>query len=203
MRRYLCIGLVFLLAVSLFSGCGGTLSNVNQSTVYVQKKGTVLSADIEELGKEYYKESELEDYIADQVEAYQKEHGDRVFMESFSVEEGVAKLMMKYVSYEDYQDFNDIELYSGNVVRAQADGYDFNTEFAAVSGNEKTKASKEEVLSADDCNVVVIRANIDVRVDGTILFVSDSNTIVTGKNTVSIIGEEPNEEAELTYIIYR
>ena len=45
MKRYLCMGLVFLLAVSLFAGCGGRL-NVDRSTVYVQKKGTVLSADV-------------------------------------------------------------------------------------------------------------------------------------------------------------
>ncbi len=203
MRRYLCIGLVFLLAVSLFHGCGSALSNVNQSTVYVQKKGTILSADIEELDKEYYNESELEDYITSQVDAYQKEHGERVFMESFSVEDGVAKLMMKYVSFEDYQAFNGIELYNGNVVKAQADGYDFDTEFASVSENEKTKVSKEDVLAEDDCNVVIIGANTDVKVDGTILFVSDSNTIVTGKNTVSVIGDEASEEAELTYIIYK
>lgn len=203
MKRYLCIGLVFLLAVSLFAGCGGRL-NVDRSTVYVQKKGTIQSADVIALDKDYYDEAELEEGIKNQVEEYCSEAGERVFVESFAVKDGVARLGMKFTSYEDYQSLLQIELYSDNIVKAQADGYEFDVPFFAVSDGEKTSVSLSDVLSEDDNKVVIIRANVDVKVDGTVLYVSGENTTVTGKDTVSIAGdEERSEEAELTYIVYK
>ena len=48
----------------------------------------------------------------------------------------------------------------------------------------------------------MIKANVDVKVDGTVLYVSKQDTKVTAKDTVSIMGEGANEEAALTYIIY-
>ncbi|MCM1257784.1 MAG: hypothetical protein NC307_08020 [Roseburia sp.] len=203
MKRYLCIGLVFLLAVSLFAGCGSRL-NVDRSTVYVQKKGTIQSVDVIELDKAYYDEAELEEGIKSQVEEYCKEAGEKAFVEDFSVKDKIAKLNMKFTSFEDYQSLIQIELYCGNIVKAQAQGYDFDVPFYAFTDGEKNLVSTGNVLSEDDNKVVIIRANVDVKVDGTILYVSGENTTVTGKDTVSIAGdEERSEEAELTYIVYK
>lgn len=203
MKRYLCMGLVFLLAVSLFAGCGGRL-NVDRSTVYVQKKGTVLSADVIQFDKAHYDETELEEGIKSQVEEYCSGAGDKVSMESFAVKDGVAKLNLKFDTFEDYRDFIQIELYSGNIVKARAEGYDFDAEFFSVSDGEKKSVSTEEVLEADDNKVVIIKANVDVKVDGTILYVSGENTSVKGKDTASISGdEERSEEADVTYIVYK
>lgn len=202
MKKYLSIVLVFLLTVSLFAGCGESF-NADKTTVFVQKKGTVLSMDVEKFDKEYYSETELVDYIKNQVENYRQEHGKTVSMEDITVKGDTAKLTMKYDSCGDYVSFNGIELYSGNVVKAQAEGYDFDTEFASVTDGEKSKAAQEDVLASDDYKVVAIKANMDVKVDGTILFVSDLNTEIKSKDTVSITGKEAHEEAELTYIIYK
>lgn len=203
MKRYLCMGLVFLLAVSLFAGCGGRL-NVERSTVYVQKKGTVLSADVIQFDKAHYDEAELEEGIKNQVEEYCGEAGETVSIESFAVKDGVARLNLKFDTFEDYRDFIQIELYSGNIVKARAEGYDFDAEFFSVSDGEKKSVSKEKVLEEDDNKVVIIKANLDVKVDGTILYVSGENTTVSKKDTASIIGdEERSEEADVTYIVYK
>lgn len=203
MKRYLCMGLVFLLAVSLFAGCGGRL-NVERSTVYVQKKGTVLSADVIQFDKAHYDEAELEEGIKNQVEEYCGEAGETVSIESFAVKDGVARLNLKFDTFEDYRDFIQIELYSGNIVKARAEGYDFDAEFFSVSDGEKKSVSKEEVLEEDDNKVVIIKANLDVKVDGTILYVSGENTTVSKKDTASITGdEERSEEADVTYIVYK
>lgn len=203
MKRYLCMGLVFLLAVSLFAGCGGRL-NVERSTVYVQKKGTVLSADVIQFDKAHYDEAELEEGIKNQVEEYCGEAGETVSIESFAVKDGVARLNLKFDTFEDYRDFIQIELYSGNIVKARAEGYDFDAEFFSVSDGEKKSVSKEKVLEEDDNKVVIIKANLDVKVDGTILYVSGENTTVSKKDTASITGdEERSEEADVTYIVYK
>lgn len=203
MKRTISIMMAVVFCTALFTGCGKKLK-VDTDTVHVSKKGIVTSADVEKFEKEYYDEAELEEYINQQVEEYTKENGKTLSVESYKVEEDKAKLNMKYDTCQVYSDFNGIELYSGTVVKAQAEGYDFDTDFIEVKEQKKAdKVSSTDVLKNDEHRVVVIKANIDVKVDGTILYVSDKDTEITSKNTVSIKGEGSNEEAALTYIIYK
>lgn len=203
MKRIICFGLMLVLCMGVFTGCAGKM-DVDTSTVFVDRKGHVVSVDVEKLDKDYYDVSELEDYITEHVTDYTAENGETVKKEAFEAEEGIAKLQMKYDSYEDYAKFNGIEMYVGTVVQAQADGYDFDVAFNSVSdGKMQESATQEDVLSHDDYKLVVIKANVNVQVNGTIFYVSKQNTEVTGKNTVSITGEEASEEAALTYIIYK
>ena len=88
---------------------------------------------------------------------------------------------------------------------AQAEGYDFDTEFYSVSENlkEQKAVDSKKVLEDDDNKIAIIKANVDVSVPGKILYVSKRDTKVTAEDTVSITGEGANEEAALTYIIYQ
>lgn len=197
---------MMILCIGLLSGCSHK-TDVDVSTVFIEKSGSVISVDTDVLDKDYYSAEELESYIKEQVEDYTAANGETVEMTSFDVEDNWARLKLEYDSYEDYAKFNGIELFVGTVVTAQAEGYDFDTEFYDVSadeeeGNAKT-LSKDEVLADDDSKVAVIRANVNVQVPGTILYVSASNVKTESKDTVSITGEGANEEAELTYIIYK
>ncbi len=191
-----------ILCMGLLSGCSKK-TDVDTSTVFIEKKGKITSVDVEALDKDYYDEAELESYITDHVNDYTSENGNTVEMASFTVTDQVAKLQMQYDSYEDYTAFNGIELYDGTVVEAEAAGYDFDTDFISASDEDTKKVSKDDVLADDNNKVVIIKANVDVKVDGTILYVSKENTKVTEKNKVSITGEGSAEEAALTYIIYK
>lgn len=52
--------------------------------------------------------------------------------------------------------------------------------------------------------MAIIKENINVTVDGTILYVSDACTTMVDKSTVSIEQPDGNEDAtQLTYIIYK
>lgn len=206
MKKMFITVLATLLCMGLLCGCGKK-TNVDTSTVFIDKKGKVTSVDVEDLDKEYYDADELESYITEHVADYTEENGDTVEKVSFQVEEGIAKLQMEYDSCEAYTGFNGIELFHGTVVSAQAEGYDFETEFYSVDGEAEDgrgeASTKEEVLADDDSKVAIIKANVDVQVPGEILFVSAQDTKVTGKNTVSITGEGTSEEAGLTYIVYQ
>lgn len=202
MKKIICVGFTMILCMGLLSGCSKK-TDVDTSTVFIEKKGKITSVDVEALDKDYYDEAELESYITDHVNDYTSENGNTVEMASFTVTDQVAKLQMQYDSYEDYTAFNGIELYDGTVVEAEAAGYDFDTEFISASDEDTKKVSKDDVLADDNNKVVIIKANVDVKVDGTILYVSKENTKVTEKNKVSITGEGSAEEAALTYIIYK
>lgn len=207
MKKITGAALVMILCIGILSGCSKK-TDVENSTIFIGKKGNIVSVDVESLDKEYYDAKELETYITEHVTEYTDKNGDTIEKASFRIEEGIAKLQMKYNSFEDYARFNGIELYTGTIVAARAAGYDFDTEFISVKkekeGESKAASpSKEEILAEDDNHVVIIKANIDVKVPGTVLYVSAKDTQVTGKDTVSITGEGAGEEAGLTYIIYK
>ena len=187
MRKACMAGIGVLIGISMLAGCGKSL-NADTDTVYVQKNGTVLTVDVETLDKDYYDETELKDYVTDAVSAYTEEHGkNTVKLEGLSVKDSTATLKMKYKTPEDYTGFNGIELYEGKVVNALAAGYDFNTDFVSVEDGKVTgTATKEEIYSGDDLKAVIIKANRDVKVDGTICYVSTENVKLTGADSVSI-----------------
>lgn len=203
MKKIISYGLFFIFCAAILSGCAGR-TDADSSTVFIDKKGKVISVDVEDLDKDYYDGEELESYIKELIESYTDKNGDTVSLSSFKVKDSVAKLKMEYDSYEEYAKFNGIEFFAGTVLGARAEGYDFDVDFYdAGDGEEKKKASKEDVLDDDDNKVVIIRANLNVQVPGKILYVSEQDTRLTGSSVVSITGEGANEEAALTYIIYQ
>ncbi len=187
MKKKAAIIFSVILLIGLAAGCGNKL-DVEESTVYVDKKGSVISVDVESFEKDYYDEAELKSYIEEEIENYTSENGKKsVHLEDVAVEDSTATLKLKYASAEDYAKFNGIELYTGTVVKAMAEGYDFNVDFAAVKDGAVTgSVTKDEVIGNDDYKVAIIKANTDVVVDGTIVYVSSENVSVTGENAVSI-----------------
>ena len=160
MKRLVCTVCSVLLCVGLLSGCGTSLEG-EESVVYVGKKGVIESLDVESLDQSYYDETELKSYVDAEVEDYTAEHGkNAVEVESLKVEDGVAKLKMKYKTPEDYTAFNGIELYQGKVVASLAAGYVYDGEFARVEeGKVVGAATKQDIYSEDDLKVAIIRAN--------------------------------------------
>lgn len=202
MKKIICM-CIMIFCIGLLSGCSKK-TDVDTSTVFVEKKGGIISVDVEHLDKEYYDIEELKEYITQHVEDYTEKNGNTVEETSFDVKDGIAKLTMEYDSYEDYTGFNGVELYCGTVVGAQADGYDFDTEFYRVEDAQKQESvDKANVIAEDDNKIVIIKANVDVKVPGTVLYVSAPDTDIRSKDVVSIVGEGANEEAQLTYIIYK
>lgn len=187
MKKFMCTILSVAMCAVLISGCGTSLEG-EESVVYVDKKGTVLSLDAEELDQDFYDETELKEFVDNAVQEYTDAYGkDTVKTEELTVENGIAKLKMKYKTPEDYTNFNGIELYEGKVVASLAAGYVYDGNFARVEdGKVVGAATKQEIYAQEDLKVVIIRANTNVKVDGQICFVSCENVKLTGTDSVSI-----------------
>ncbi len=187
MKKFECMMFGLFLCIGLLAGCGETVEG-ESNIVYVEKNGTVISLDVEELAEDYYDAEELESFVNDAVSEYTDEHGrSSVKVRELNVEEGAARLEMQYKTAEDYSAFNGIELYQGKVIDSLAAGYVFDGEFAKVAdGKVVGAATKQEIYTEEDLKVVIIRANTDVQVDGEICYVSCENVKLTGTNRVSI-----------------
>ena len=206
MKRAMRIIPVMLALCALLSGCGVSF-DAEENTVYIDKKGRVYSVDVETVSESYYDGNEMEEEIRATVADYNEENGkNAVKVLDLVIEDGVGRLKMQYASAEDYTKLIGTELYDGSIVKALAAGYNFDVDFYRVENGQITgSAGKQDVLNEDDLKVAVIRANLNVRIDGSIVFVSSGNVTLTGSDTVSIRDEEGvSEEAnDITYIVYK
>ncbi len=203
--KYACLACLVCLLAGMLAGCGKPLE-VERDTVYIQKKGTVVGAAISNLDKDYYDEDELKQYVDSKVGDYQKGHGeDSMEVDRFLVEEGVAKLYIKYASCKDYQDFNEVTLFSGTIPQALVEGFDFNAEFKEIKEGKLAGDVDKKAIMDMDAKVVVLSEKVDVKVDGTVRYVSSDNAKVSGKDTVSLQLPEDAEDGEdpsLVYVVY-
>lgn len=179
--------MVLALCISLLAGCG-SVPESEESGVYVQKNGSVVSVDVEDFTSDYYETEELESDIETAVAEYTEEHGrNTVKVEELSFLEGTAKLRMKYRTAADYGAMNGIEMYQGTVIDSLAAGYIYDGDFAKVEDGKVTgMATKQEIYAEQDLNVVIVRANMDISVDGEIRYVSCENVRLKDASHVSV-----------------
>ena len=193
------------MCAAVLTGCGGSL-DVEVSTIALQKNGKITETSIEDFSASYYDEDELAAYIEEAVDEYVEENGKgTVKVSSSLVEESEAYLTIKYDSSDTYADFTGEECFSGDLLEAQAAGYDFDTEFYAVSDGETAAetVSSETVLEDEELSVFIVRTNAAVQVPGTILYASADSSEITSSDTVSYVSDGENEdEMRLVYVIY-
>ena len=209
MKRKLYAALFIFAAAGMITACG-TSFKAEKSTVYVTKQGTVIGADIEDFNEDYYDEEELKNYITESVDNYVASNGDgSVELKSFqtvsSDENGItAQLYLNYTSYIDYALFNDITFFAGSVQQAQAEGYEFDQKFQSVEDGSLTgEAGADDFLSDEELKVVIIGEETNVKIDGTILYLSSSNAEPAGRDEAQVHYDIEDPQAQPVYIIYK
>ena len=163
MKKFGQIVLVFLLSVGMFTGCG-TSYKADESTVFVLKDGKIVSTDVENFDEKTYDKDGLKEYVKNEIDTYNEKNGKgSVSLKKLDTGEKKATLTIAYRTAEDYQKFNDMELYTGSVAEALAAGYSFDGSFASVK-NGKIKACESSAFLDDSSyKVVVIRGNTNVK----------------------------------------
>ena len=188
-----------ILAVILITGCLGGCSQfqAEHNAVKVKRDGSVQAAVIDTLDKSYYSEDELKQTIDDSVSAYnQSQEGDPIVVKKFNVTDGKAELYMNYAASRDYQDFNNVTFYAGDLQGAYNQKYEFPDEFQKVENGKVTgSVTRSDILSGLNYNVVICSEEMDIEVPGKILYVT-TDAVVTGKKTATSISEEREKAAE-------
>lgn len=186
MKKSLKIGLSLLLCATFLVGCGQSY-DAKESTVYITKKGKVVSTDVENFSSDYEK-GDLESYVDAAISAYNQENGaEAVIKKSLTVEEEIAKLTIEYLNSDVFTAFNGVKLFAGTVAEAKSKGYDFAVDFAKIEkGAFVSEVDASEITGQEELKVVVIQGNFNVQVPGNILYVSTKNVALIDKNTIAI-----------------
>lgn len=195
LKKVLITGLICMMA---FSGCKKAWKfDPDTNAIYVKKDKTIQEAAIGEFAETYYSEEELKTYVNESVTGYNESNGkDKITVSSISVKDNVAKVMMKYQTYEDYQNYNNAVLFVGSISDAIKEGYDFSVDFVDAETNEKVK--KDTVISDTELNVIVVSELNDyvINLASDMKYYSD-NAVANTKKEVKITKDT------LTYIVYK
>ncbi len=193
MFKRLSLVLAFVLCLSL-TACGGRVS-ADEDTLFVDKKGNITVVYVSAFDKEYYDKDELLSFVNETVSEYVSENGaGSVTVDGAEVEDGMARVTLKYAVPNDYAKFNEVELFSGKVLDALTEGYDIPSDIVKV--NAKAKDATDASYKA-----LIIGQQIDVKVKGTVMYASSNVTMVG--DTAKVEYDEYANNPELAYIIYK
>lgn len=190
--------LLTVMVFSLLTGC--SKFSPKETAVSVGKDGAVTAAVIDKLDQSYYDAEELKASVESSVADYNGDAGeDTITVEKLEIgEEGDVELFMKYASYKDYADFNNVDFYVGDITDGYNNGgYRFETGFYQVEKGEITgeEIQREEIFAGANHPMLVFSEDMAVEVPGKILYVS-SNVEVTGKKSARMAGSSQKSEDE-------
>lgn len=189
-------GIGIAAAVVLLTACGEKSFSVDTNTLYIKQDGTLTEASFELFDKEYYDEAELKTYVEAEVREYNyKNVKEAIAVDKVEVTDTVAAAYLTYQSVEDYIAFNESEMFSGTVKEAMDAGYDFETAFVSYD-KEETADILTVTSNAKENQVLILDASMDVRIDGTISYIS-TNVQKKDKKNVTLT------QGGLSYIIYK
>lgn len=189
-------------AVIFASGCGSL--KVDSNTIVIDRNGKITEGIAEDFSADYYSADELKAYIEKAVDTFETEYGKGIVKTSgFRADEKKAYMTVKYENQEAYENFTGNEIFAGTISEAEKEGYDFDVDFLKVKdGKTQKEAEKDEVLSDGSLNVLILHEITDIKVPGTIRYISSAGLEVTGEKTVAMKQGNDTAVAPPVYVIY-
>jgi len=184
--RFMALTLSFL----FLAGCSKAVPDEN--TISVDKKGKITCTIVEDFGKSFYDSQELQGEIEEEIRDYNKNFGtDHLFLESFEVEDGVAKLQLVFDEARYYSDYSGKEFFTGTVAEARSAGYSLEGVFLDEEGKDLFDAAQWEKY-----HIVILEEAVHVELPKEIQAFSAS--VVQEDKTTAAVQEET-----LVYIVYK
>ena len=186
--------LISAVCAMILGGCSMKYS-AEENAVYVNKNGEVVSAIVESFDKEYYDADELQDMLEQSVVEYNAENGkNSIEVDSFKLDNGVLKVIMNYLTWADYSNFNEVQFFAGELSDIQGKNYGKNISFISRDGSETVAFETIE----GDYRVVLVEEKIVVQTAGKIAYVSENMSVEGDK-----LARLKEDAAGIGYIIYK
>lgn len=203
-RLMLLIAAVVVVVIVVLVAKNSLSSKADVSTIVLNEDGTVTCEEVVEFDKSEYDKAGLKTYVKKTVDDYNSANSTAITVEKVKVSGDEAYTKIVYPTVAEYADFTKYAMYTGSMNAALNDGYTFMDSFVSVKDGQKADSVETiDVTSNKECNVLIIKENINVKVPGKILYVSDKNTTIVDDSTVAIAQTDGNNDAtQLTYIVY-
>lgn len=189
-----------LLCLFLLAGCTSSinLASEDAATLLIRRDGTIDELTIEDFDADYYTREALTSYVQKAVDDYnlahpvpetESEKGDKkapvyaVSLQDITVKDGQARMILSYLTAEDYSTFNETSLRfvpADDVVPALL------TEDTLTDA--KGNAANEDDAAAGGC-VLILNEAKRVRTEGKIGFISTNVTLTDERLAESADGQ--------------
>lgn len=185
MKKFaLCTMLLLLLLGA--AGCNKeerfiTADEVTTNTILAKANGILQVATVEDFDKSYYDLGELQDFIAQKIDAYNKKVGsEKIKVDDVSLKGGKAIMILTYTGMEQYASFNDVTAayFNGGITENPLDMPE-----TLVSVKDGSLASTQEVLQNGKYKILVMTEPYDIIVDGKIKYYSE-NAVLSEDKTI-------------------
>ena len=186
--------LLMCICAMLLCGCSMKFS-AEENALYVNKDGEIVSAIVESFDKEYYDAEELQGMLEQSIVEYNAENGkDSIELDSFKLDNGVLKVIMNYLTWADYSNFNEVQFFAGKLSDIQGKNYGKNLSFVSRDGSQTLTFGEIE----GEYYVILVEENIVVQTAGKIAYVSE-NVQVEGEKLARL----KEDATGIGYIIYK
>ena len=185
MKKFaLCTMLLLLLLGT--AGCNKeekmiTADEVTTDTILAKANGVLQVATVEDFDKSYYDLGELQDFIAQKIDAYNKEAGSvKIKIDDVSLKGGKAIMILTYSGMDQYASFNNITAayFNGGITENPLDMPE-----TLVSEKDGSLASTQEVLQNGKYKILVMTEPYNIIVDGKIKYYSE-NAVLSEDKTI-------------------
>ena len=202
MKRKTAMMLVLSLVCLSFAACGNKdrvdidEDAIEETTIGINRDGTVEFASVETFDKSYYNESELKSFAETSVSDYNTKVGakEAVSIDKVTVKDGKAYVALLFDTMEHFKDYNndgECKLYSWDEVKTKKF---VPEEFKGVI--DSNSVSTQAISVSDTEKVLVVQGDYRVKVLGKILYYSSGAIVgndeikVTSDHKTIIIYEE-------------
>lgn len=198
MKRFaFCILLLMLLFT--MGGCNDkdlpvTLDDVSNNTMLVKKNGTLQVAFVEAFDKEYYQLSELDEFVKQEVNAYNEKAGaEEIKIDNVLLRDGNAIVILTFSGMAHYSAFNNI---SAAFFSTSTKDVAIQLPDRYIEAKKQASVSREEAFKSGKNKALVLYEPYDVIVEGSIKYYSENLTLAD-KNKVE------GNEGDITVVIYK
>jgi hypothetical protein len=158
-----------------------TADEVTTNTILAKANGVLQVATVEDFDKSYYDLGELQDFIAQKIDAYNKEAGSaKIKVDDVSLKNGKAIMILTYSGMDQYASFNNVTAayFNGGITENPLDMPE-----TLVSEKDGSLASTQEVLQNGKYKILVMTEPYDIIVDGKIKYYSE-NAVLSEDKTI-------------------
>lgn len=158
-----------------------TADEVTTDTILAKANGVLQVATVEDFDKSYYNLGELQDFISQKIDAYNKKIGsEEIKVDDVKLKGGKAVMLLTYTGMDQYASFNNVTAayFNGGITENPLD-----LPATLVSVKDGSLASTQEVLQNGKYKILVMTEPYDIIVDGKIKYYSE-NAVLTEDKTI-------------------
>jgi hypothetical protein len=186
--KKLAFSTIILLCILGIAGCSGrvktiNIKNISASTILAKSNGEIQVASIEDFDKPYYKLSDLQNFVNQQISDYNKKAGsDKIKMNNIKIYNKKAVLLLTYSGMDQYAAFNKVTAayFNGGV---KDNPLDLPT--TLVNAKDESLASTKEVIQDEAYKVLVLNEHYNIVVDGKVKYYSENATLIDSNEVQS------------------